>query len=78
MCDWIVCCEASNGQPKAYNRTSKAFVCEFLPDCVAKARDNIHIGLPLLLEVLVQLVDDLQRVDVKIFEQKDQWGHEET
>jgi len=48
-----------------------AFVCEFLPDCVAKARDNIHIGLPLLLEVLVQLVDDLQRVDVKIFEQKD-------
>lgn len=42
-----------------------AFVCEFLPDCVAKARDNRHIGLPLLLEVLVNLIEHLQGVETK-------------
>lgn len=43
-----------------------AFVCEFLPDCVAKARDNRHIGLPLLLEVLVNLIEHLQGVEIKL------------
>ncbi|CAJ1450475.1 unnamed protein product, partial [Effrenium voratum] len=48
----------------------QAFVCEFLPDCVAKARDNKNIGLHLLLEVLVDLIEHLHLTELKTKDQK--------
>ncbi|CAE7511654.1 unnamed protein product, partial [Symbiodinium sp. KB8] len=43
-----------------------AFLCEFLPDCVGKAKDNRNVGLHLLLEVMVHLIEHLHQASVKL------------
>eukprot|EP00439_Symbiodinium_sp_Y106_P078153 s93_g16.t4 len=47
---------------------SQAFLCEFLPDCVGKAKDNRNVGLHLLLEVMVHLIEHLHQASAKLLQ----------
>lgn len=41
----------------------QALVFEFLPDCMAKAKENKYVSVHVLLEVLVDLIEDLRQLD---------------
>eukprot|EP00930_Biecheleria_cincta_P034636 TRINITY_DN23909_c0_g1_i1.p1 TRINITY_DN23909_c0_g1~~TRINITY_DN23909_c0_g1_i1.p1 ORF type:complete len:1227 (+),score=139.08 TRINITY_DN23909_c0_g1_i1:46-3726(+) len=43
-----------------------AIVFEFLPDCIANAQRNHHIGLPVLFDVLVDLIMSLESTGGKL------------